>query len=133
MLAREHIQPPILSFMVVLLAETLLVHAHIRIVMYLHQRILLAHLQVRDHTLPTIQVLELILVHTQIRLRVLEHILATIQVAEHIPARILVHMRAIQSKQLKIQYQQYLSGFAQLKLYYILYIISFYGELNDCG
>lgn len=130
---REHIQPATLAFSVVLLAARLQAQEHIRIAMYLRQRILLAHLQAIEHTLLTILALELIPAHMRTHLLVLEHIRATILVAEHIPVHILAHMRVIQFKQLKIQYQQYLSGFARLKLYYILYIISFYGELNDCG
>lgn len=114
------------------MAVALLVRAHTQTAMYRRQRILPVHLLVLEHTPPTILVPELILAHTRTHLLVRELTQETILVPEHIPVRILAHMQAIQFKQLKIQYQQCLSGFAPLKLYYILYIISFYGELNDC-
>ena len=88
---------------------------------------------VREHTQLTILVTELILAHTRTHLLVRELTQEVILVTELTQVPILAHMRAIQFKQLKIQYQQYLYGFVPLKLYYILYIISFYGELNDCG
>jgi hypothetical protein len=117
-----------------ILPEHLQVLEHIRTQdMYRRQQILPVHLPVLEHTQPTILVPELILAHMQTHLPVLEHIRAGILVPEPILEHILAHMQAIQFKQLKIQYQQYLFGFVPLKLYYILYIISFYGELNDCG
>ena len=133
-LVLEHILQVTFDIMVVLLTARLPAQEHIRTQgMYQHRRTLPDHLLVLELTLGHSLALELILVHMQTHLPVQEHIRVGIQVAELILARILAHMQVIQFKQLKIQYQQYLSGFAPLKLYYILYIISFYGELNDCG
>jgi hypothetical protein len=81
---------------VVLLAARLPVREHTRPVMYRRQQILLVHLQVIEHTLPTILALELILAHTRTHLLVRELTQETIQVLEHIPVRILAHMRVIQ-------------------------------------
>jgi hypothetical protein len=153
---QEHIQQAMSCIMAVSLVAASQVHEHIQLTMFRHQQTLPVHLLVlehiatrhmpdhipvhilqrilvREHTRLTILVRELILVHMQTRLPVQELTQETIRVLEHIRVRILAHMQAIQFKQLKIQYLPYLSGFAPLKLYYILYIISFYGELNDCG
>jgi hypothetical protein len=93
--------------------------------MYRRQQILPVHLLVLELTLVHILAPEHIMAHMQTHLPVLEHTPVHMLVADHIMAHILAHMRGIQFKQLKIQYQQYLFGFVPLKLYYILYIISF--------
>ena len=132
-LVRAHTQPAMYQHQPIL-PEHLLVPEHIRMQdMYRNQQILPVHLLVLELTPPVILAPELILAHMQTHLPVQEHIRVGILALEPILEHILVHMRAIQFKQLKIQYQQYLFGFVPLKLYYILYIISFYGELNDCG
>jgi Na+/H+ antiporter NhaB len=129
----EHIQPAILAFLLASLAARLLVLEHMLTrAMFLRRQTLPVHLLVLELTLVHILAPEHIMAHMQTHLPVLEHTPVHMLVADHIMAHILVHMRVIQFKQLKIQYQQYLSGYAPLKLYYILYIISFYGELNDC-
>lgn len=130
---RERIRIHTRSFMAVLWAGTSQVREHTQPAMYQHQHRLLATLQGQELTPLTILVPELILAHTRTHLLVRELTQETIPVPEHILVHILAHMQAIQFKQLKIPYQQYLSGFALLKLYYILYIISFYGDLNDRG
>ena len=133
----EHIRPPDTRILF-LVPEHILTHMpgleHTQTAMFSITAVLLAvAFLVREHTPLTILVPELILAHMQTHLLVQELTQETIPVLEHILVLILVHIQVIQFKQLKIQYQQYLSGFAPLKLYYILYIISFYGELNDCG